>query len=48
MRLRIISMCLAIILCGKMAAQQTDPTLTGAVAAQTEILKKIFKDREET
>jgi len=31
-----------------MVAQQTDPTLTGAVAAQTEILKKIFKDREET
>ena len=30
------------------SAQQTDPTLTGAVAAQTEILKKIFKDREET
>ena len=29
-------------------AQQTDPTLTGAVAAQTEILKKIFKDRENT
>lgn len=48
MRLRIISMCLAFTLCGKMAAQQTDPTLTGAVAAQTEILKKIFKDREET
>jgi len=31
-----------------MEAQQTDPTLTGAVVAQTEILKKIFKDREET
>lgn len=33
---------------GRMEAQQTDPTLTGAVVAQTEILKKIFKDREET
>jgi len=31
-----------------MEAQQTAPTLTGAVVAQTEILKKIFKDREET
>jgi membrane-associated HD superfamily phosphohydrolase len=29
-------------------AQQTDPTLTGAVAAQTEMLKKVFKDREKT
>ena len=32
----------------RMPAQQTDPALTGAVAAQTEILRKIFKDREET
>ena len=29
-------------------AQQTDPTLTGAVVAQSEMLKKIFKDREKT
>jgi hypothetical protein len=29
-------------------AQQVDPTLTGAVAAQTSMLKQIFKDREET
>lgn len=29
-------------------AQQTDPTLTGAVAAQTEMLKKLFKKREKT
>ena len=48
MRLRIISLCLAIAIAGRTEAQQTDPTLTGAVVAQTEILKKIFKDREET
>ena len=48
MRLRIISLCLAIAIAGRMEAQPTDPTLTGAVVAQTEILKKIFKDREET
>ena len=48
MRLRIISLCLAIAIAGRMEAQQTAPTLTGAVVAQTEILKKIFKDREET
>ena len=48
MRLRIISLCLAIAIAGRMEAQQTDPTLTGAVVAQTEILKKIFKDREKT
>ena len=48
MRLRIISLCLVIAIAGRMEAQQTDPTLTGAVVAQTEILKKIFKDREET
>ena len=48
MRLRIISMTLLLAVSMRMAAQQTDPTLTGAVAAQTEILKKIFKDREET
>ena len=29
-------------------AQQTDPTLTGAVVAQSEMLKKLFKDREKT
>ena len=31
-----------------MMAQQTDPTLTGAVVAQSEMLKKLFKDREKT
>ena len=29
-------------------AQQRDPTLTGAVVAQSEMLKKLFKDREKT
>ena len=48
MRLRTVSICLFFAVCGRGFAQQTDPTLTGAVAAQTEILKKIFKDREET
>ena len=48
MRLRTVSFCLLLAVCGRGMAQQTDPTLTGAVAAQTEILKKIFKDREET
>ena len=48
MRLRTVSICLLIAVCGRSMAQQTDPTLTGAVAAQTEILKKIFKDRENT
>ena len=48
MRLRTVSFCLLLAVCGRGFAQQTDPTLTGAVAAQTEILKKIFKDREET
>ena len=39
---------LLLAVCGSSLAQQTDPTLTGVVAAQTEILKKIFKDRENT
>ncbi len=30
------------------SAQQTDPTLTGAVVTQTEILKDLFKKREKT
>jgi hypothetical protein len=29
-------------------AQQSDPVLTGAVAAQSAMLQKIFKDREKT
>ena len=35
-------------ICISVPAQQTDPTLTGAVIAQSEMLKKIFKDREKT
>lgn len=47
-RLRLVTLTLAgsICLCGY--AQQTDPTLTGAVAAQTEMLKKLFKNRDKT
>lgn len=37
---------LSVSLCGY--AQQTDPALTGAVVTQTEILKKLFKKRENT
>lgn len=48
MRLRIISLCAMVAMCLVLRGQQTDPTLTGAVAAQTEILKKIYKDRENT
>ena len=48
MRLRTVSMVLLLTICIGGHAQQTDPTLTGAVVAQTEILKKIFKDRENT
>lgn len=51
MRLRIRLVCLAVVLClcsDSVHAQQTDPTLTGAVAAQTEMLKQIFKKREKT
>lgn len=48
MRLRIISLCMAIAIVGRIEAQQTDPVLAGAVVAQTEILNKIYKDREET
>ena len=48
MRLRTVSMVLLLTICMGGHAQQTDPTLTGAVVAQTEILKKIFKDRENT
>lgn len=29
-------------------AQQTDPTLTGAIVAQTAMLKQVFKDRDKT
>ena len=41
-------MLLCLCVCASSRAQQTDPTLTGAVAAQTEMLKKLFKKREKT
>lgn len=44
-KFRVLSMALAVCFCMNGMAQQTDPTLTGAVAAQTEMLKKLFKKR---
>ena len=43
-------LCLLLAMSGSVCgfAQQTDPTLTGAVAAQTQILKDLFKKREKT
>ena len=43
-------LCLLLAMSGSVCgfAQQTDPTLTAAVATQTEILKKIFKTRDKT
>ena len=46
-RIFIISLLGSLTFC-PMMAQQTDPTLTGAVIAQSGMLKKIFKDREKT
>ena len=45
-----IILCLLLVVSGSVCgfAQQTDPTLTGAVAAQTKILKDLFKKREKT
>ena len=37
-----------LVLSGGCFAQQTDPVLTGAVATQSAMLQKIFKDREKT
>ena len=43
-------LCLLLTMSGSVCgfAQQTDPALTGAVAAQTKILKDLFKKREKT
>lgn len=43
-------LCLLLAVSGSVCgfAQQTDPALTGAVAAQTKILKDLFKKREKT
>lgn len=47
-KIRLLTLSLVACLSISCFAQQTDPTLTGAVAAQTEMLKKIFKKREKT
>ncbi len=47
-KLRLLTLALVMLVSGSAYAQQTDPTLTGAVAAQTEMLKKLFKKREKT
>lgn len=39
-RIRLLTLGLAMVISANSFAQQTDPTLTGAVAAQTEMLKK--------
>ena len=43
-------LCLLLVVSGSVCgfAQHTDPALTGAVAAQTKILKDLFKKREKT
>lgn len=49
LKIRIICLTITLAFCSREAfAQQTDPTLTGAVVAQTEMLKQIFKKREKT
>lgn len=45
---RILFLILLVTTALRSPAQQVDPTLTGAVAAQTSMLKQIFKDREQT
>lgn len=47
-KLRILLLGMALLIGIDSYAQQTDPTLTGAVAAQTEMLKQLFKKREKT
>lgn len=46
-RLSIIAIVLSL-MTSMAVAQQTDPTLTGAVVAQTAMLKQVFKDRDKT
>lgn len=48
MKRRLMSVAWVLCICISVPAQQTDPTLMGAVIAQSEMLKKIFKDREKT
>jgi hypothetical protein len=47
-RAKIISMLFLLVISPELHAQQIDPTLTGAVAAQSTMLKDIFKKRENT
>ena len=48
MKRKVICLCAALSCSLGGFAQQTDPTLTDAVVAQTEILKDLFKKREKT
>ena len=48
MKRKVICLCAALSCSLGGFAQQTDPTLTGAVVAQAEILKDLFKKREKT
>ena len=48
MNKKILCLFLACAISSAGSAQQTDPTLTGAVVTQTEILKDLFKKREKT
>lgn len=47
-RNRILCIIVSAFFCVSANAQQTDPTLTGAVAAQTQMLKELFKKRDKT
>lgn len=47
-KLRLLAISMALLIGIDAHAQQTDPTLTGAVAAQTAMLKQLFKKREKT
>ena len=47
-RVKIISVLFLLVISPGLHAQQIDPTLTSAVAAQSTMLKDIFKKRENT
>ena len=48
MKRELVSLLSLLVFSGGCFAQQTDPVLTGAVAAQSVMLEKIFSDREKT
>lgn len=48
MKKKILCLALAASFVLRSSAQQTDPTLTGAVLTQTQMLKDLFKKREKT